>query len=189
MSRRILLSGGMVVTEAGVRAADVLIVDEMIAEVGKIRHDTIADTEIIDCTGYYVLPGGVDAHTHMESRSFAEPTSDDFFTGSRAAVVGGTTTIIDYTAQLPGASVWDSVQEHASQAQSKSVIDWGLHAQIARIDDTLKSQLRDLEASGITSVKAFMAYRGSIMLNDGELFEVLRDAGSLGIQVLSLIHI
>lgn len=183
MSRRILLSGGMVVTEAGVRAADVLIVDEMIAEVGKIRHDTIADTEIIDCTGYYVLPGGVDAHTHMESRSFAEPTSDDFFTGSRAAVVGGTTTIIDYTAQLPGASVWDSVQEHASQAQSKSVIDWGLHAQIARIDDTLKSQLRDLEASGITSVKAFMAYRGSIMLNDGELFEVLRDAGSLGIQV------
>ncbi|WP_168702068.1 dihydropyrimidinase [Gordonia paraffinivorans] len=181
MTRRILMRGGRVVDEHSVTHADVLVVDETIAAVGQIGE--VADAEIVDCTDRLVLPGGVDAHTHMDSRSFDPATSDDFFTGTRAAAVGGTTTIIDYSAQLPGLNVWDSVQSHAADAADKAVIDWGLHAQIARIDDTLGAQLDELARSGVTSVKTFMAYRGALMLNDGELFEVLRTAGSAGMQV------
>ncbi|MCR5977837.1 dihydropyrimidinase [Gordonia jinghuaiqii] len=181
MTRRILLRGGHVVDEQSITHVDVLIIDGAIAEIGQLGE--IADAEIVDCTGKLVLPGGVDAHTHMDSKSFDPATSDDFYTGTRAAAVGGTTTIIDYSAQLPGLDVWDSVQSHAADAADKAVIDWGLHAQIARFDDTLPTQLGELARSGVTSVKTFMAYRGALMLNDGELFEVLRTAGSAGMQV------
>ncbi|WOP19619.1 dihydropyrimidinase [Raineyella sp. LH-20] len=183
MSELIAFVGGEIADESGSRPADVLVRDGVIVGVGMSDAWNLTAARIVDCTGRVLLPGGIDVHTHMESGSFEQRTSDDFFTGTRAAAVGGTTTIIDYASQLPGLTVSESVARHAGSAAGKAVIDFGLHAAVTRLYDGFDKEFRTLAGDGITSVKTYMAYRGTLMIDDGELFRVLSRAGSAGMQV------
>jgi len=182
MSDTILFTGGRVADESGARPADVLVRDGIVVAVGDLAVGDL-DCRVVDCTGRILLPGGVDVHTHLESGSFAQKTSDDFFTGTRAAAVGGTTTIVDYASQLPGLTISESVARHAASAAEKAVIDYGLHACVSRLYNGFDAELSTLAADGITSLKTYLAYRGTLMINDGELYRVLSRAGTTGMQV------
>lgn len=183
MAQPIAFVGGKVAGESGAYDADILVKDGVIVAVGSLEAWDTENFQKVDCTDRILLPGGVDVHTHLESRSFSLVTSDDFYTGTIAAAVGGTTTIVDYASQLPDIGVTESVERHAASASAKAVIDFGLHACVTRLYSGFENEFRSLAESGVTSVKTFMAYRGSMMLNDGELFQVLSRAGTAGMQV------
>ncbi|MGW0044188.1 dihydropyrimidinase [Rhodococcus sp. NPDC003348] len=183
MSQPIAFVGGDVASESGLTRADLLVDHGEIIAVGSLAGHDMSNYHVVDCTGRVLLPGGVDVHTHMQSRSFAAVTSDDFYSGTMAAAVGGTTTIVDYAPQLPEASVAESVHTHGEAAAGRAVIDYGLHACVTRLYDGFEKEFRSLADSGVTSVKTFMAYRGALMLDDGDLFRVLSRAGHNGMQV------
>ncbi|MTV24907.1 dihydropyrimidinase [Nitriliruptoraceae bacterium ZYF776] len=187
-ARRILIRGGEVVSAIDVRRADVLVVGQRIAAVGDGR-DWAAD-HVVDATDRYVLPGGVDAHTHIEYPidGFTTRTADDFTSGTIAAAHGGTTTVIDFVKKEPDRSILDSHRRRAALVARKAVIDVGLHT-IVPPREQQADALDDLEVlarEGVSSWKFFMAYPGTQMVDDGLLlrgFELARDHG-----VLPMVH-
>jgi dihydropyrimidinase len=179
-----LFRGGAVVNVDGTVPADVLVVDETIRAVGDLSElVTPEDCVVVDVTGKLLLPGGVDVHTHLDSGLNGPSTADDFESGTMAAAVGGTTTIVDFAAQNRGQGLLDALDLHADKARSKAVIDYGFHMCVTDLYDGALSDLRQVVGAGVTSFKVFMAYRGTLMLDDGQLFDVLRAAGGLGAQV------
>ncbi len=178
-----LFRGGTVVNADGSQRTDVLVVDEVVSAVGDLSSLTTDDIAVIDLAGKLLLPGGVDVHTHLDSGLNGPATADDFESGTVAAAVGGTTTIVDFAAQNRGQGLLDALELHADKARSKAVIDYGLHMCVSDLYDGALSDMRRVVDAGVTSFKTFMAYRGTLMLDDGELFDVLRTAGGLGAQV------
>jgi dihydropyrimidinase len=180
---KILLEGGTVVSSAGRTTCDVLVVDDRIEAVGDFSSIPLGDVERVDCRGKYVLPGGVDVHTHIDSPMMGTKTADDFESGTKAAAVGGTTTIVDFAMQPAGQRLLDSLETHHRKAQGKAVIDYGFHMCITDLYDGATKEFADVASAGVTSFKVFMAYRGSLMLHDGEMYDVLRAANRVGSQV------
>ncbi|MDQ7908877.1 dihydropyrimidinase [Phytohabitans sp. ZYX-F-186] len=181
---RTLFTGGTVVSATGSLRADVLVVDEAVAAVGNLSQlATTMDVDVVDVGGRLLLPGGVDVHTHLDSGLNGPKTADDFESGTIAAAAGGTTTLVDFAAQAPGLGLMDSLAAHADKARGKAVVDYGFHMCVSDLYDGAMADFADVVASGVTSFKVFMAYRGTLMLDDGQLFDVLRRAGSLGAQV------
>ncbi len=168
---RTLVKNGRVVTAVDDYQADILMVDGIIVAIGRGLSDP--EAEVIDATGRMVIPGGVDPHTHLENPSGQTTTSDDFLTGSRAAAVGGTTTIIDFAKQNKGETLHYAYDTWQTKARNRTCVDYGFHVIVVEADEARLAEVPDLIASGVTSVKMYMAYRGRMMVDDGTLFRTM----------------
>jgi dihydropyrimidinase len=175
------IRNGTIVTAATTVSADVAIRAGRIAQIG---GDLPPAAREIDAHGLLVMPGAIDVHTHLDMPFMGMTTADDFDSGTRAAAAGGVTTIVDFAIQAPGTTLADTLQAWHGKAHGRSWIDYGFHLAVTRWDAGTPSELAAAVRAGVTSFKAFMAYRGSLMLDDGALFELLQVGGSLGALVM-----
>ncbi len=178
---RTLIQGGTVVTATETTEADVVIEDEKVAAIG--RGMTVEADRVIDATGRYVMPGGVDVHTHMELPFGGSFCSDDFETGTRAAAFGGTTTIVDFALQDYGEGLRQGLDRWFAKAQN-AVTDYGFHVIIREVNDQVLKEMDELVGEGVTSFKLFMAYPGVFMLDDASIFRAMRQAGQSGALIM-----
>ncbi len=178
---RTLFKNGTIVTATETVEADVLVEDERVVLIG-LSLEAEAD-RTIDASGRYVMPGGIDPHTHMDLPFGGSFCSDDFATGTRAAAFGGTTTIVDFALQgtdeglRPGLDLW-------LEKAGKSYTDFGLHMIVKRIDDQVLKEMDELVGEGVTSFKLFMAYPGVFMLDDGSIFRAMQRAADSGALIM-----
>ena len=175
---RTLIKNGTVVTASDQYRGDVLIEDEKIAVIGT-SLDLHADT-IIDASGQYVLPGGIDVHTHLDMPFGGTTSVDDFESGTRAAAFGGTTSIVDFAIQYRGQTLHHALETWTKKAEGKAVIDYGFHMIITQLDDQVEGEMDALVRQGVTSFKLFMAYPGVFMLDDASIFKALLRTGKNG---------
>jgi len=181
----LLIRGGTVVNADLSRRADVLVADGTIREVAP-NLEASDKTETIDAGGCLVMPGGIDPHTHLEYPFMGTRTSEDFFTGTSAAVAGGTTMVIDFVIPDAGQSPIDAYSVWRARAE-KSAADYGFHVAITWWDDSVREAMGTLVGElGINSFKHFMAYKGSIMVDDAVLIRSFERARELG--ALCLVH-
>ncbi|MFP4437557.1 MAG: dihydropyrimidinase [Chloroflexaceae bacterium] len=176
---RLLIKNGTVVTASDTYQADVLIENEKITAVG---HDLSADT-VIDAGGKYVIPGGIDVHTHLNMPFGGTFSSDDFFTGHRAAAFGGTTTHIDFAIQSKGTTLRQTLDTWLAKAAGKAVIDYGFHIAITDLPDSIMEEIPQCVEWGVTSLKLFMAYKGALMVDDATLFRAMQQAAANGLLI------
>ncbi len=175
----ILIRGGTVVTAEGEFRNDVLVEGEQIAAVGP-DLDAPAGARIIDAGGAYVMPGGIDTHTHMELPFMGTVASEDFFTGTSAAAAGGTTTCIDFVIPGPQQPVMDAWADWNGWAE-KAACDFSFHVAITWWDETVERDMRKLcREHGVNSFKHFMAYKGAIMADDETLVNSFKTAAQEG---------
>ena len=178
---RTLIRGGTVVTATETTEADVVIEDEKVSAIG--RGMAVEADRVIDATGRYVMPGGVDVHTHMELPFGGSFCSDDFETGTRAAAFGGTTTIVDFALQDYGEGLRQGLDRWFAKAQN-AVTDYGFHVIIREVNDQVLKEMDELVGEGVTSFKLFMAYPGVFMLDDASIFRAMRQAGQSGALIM-----
>src|SRR5437763_10812271 len=179
----VLIQNGRVITAADDYVADVFIDGERISLIGETL-DVTAD-RVIDAAGKYVLPGGVDPHTHLDMPFGGTVTIDDVESGQTAAAFGGTTTHVDFIIQPKGSTFAEAIDEWRAKANGKQVIDMGYHMAVTDLKEggTLE-ELATLPDQGITSYKLFMAYKGAIMVDDETLFRVMQVAADTGALVM-----
>ena len=168
---RLLIRNGTVVTAAGARAADVLVDGETIAQVAP--GITASADRIIDATDRLVIPGGVDVHTHLDMPYGDAVSADDFASGTVAAAMGGTTTIVDFAVQDRGGTLHAAVETWQAKARGKAAIDFGFHVIVTDVTTAVLHEMDTLVAEGITSFKLFMAYPGRLMVDDATIFRTL----------------
>jgi dihydropyrimidinase len=173
-----LIKNGTVVTAADTYLGDVLIEGERISTIGTAL-DVDAD-RVIDAAGKYVLPGGIDVHTHLDMPFGGTTSADDFESGTIAAAHGGTTSIVDFAIQYKGERLHTAWENWARRAEGKAAIDYGFHMIITDLTDQVEEEMDALVCQGITSFKLFMAYRGVLMLDDGSIFRALLRTGKNG---------
>lgn len=182
---RLIIRGGIVVTASDDQLADVLVEDEVVAAVVTPGSDLSrsfaesADT-VLDATGRYVLPGGIDVHTHMEMPFGGTFASDTFETGTRAAIWGGTTTIVDFAIQSRGSSLRDGLETWRRKADGKCATDYGFHMILADINESSLREMDQLVEQGVTSFKLFMAYPGVFYSTDGQILAAMQRAAGNG---------
>lgn len=174
---RYLFAGGQVVTAGGVLRADVLTEDEKILAVGLDLPGEGAET--VDAAGLLLLPGGVDAHTHFDLDVCNTTTADDFASGSQAALLGGTTTVIDFACPNKGESLAYGLALWHKKAGGKTACDYGFHMTVDDWNGDIRRELPQMMESGVTSFKMYMTYP-AMLLPDRELFEALEALGELG---------
>jgi dihydropyrimidinase len=179
----LLIKNGTLVTATDTFKADILTDGERIVQIG---HSIPAQdgTRILDATDKYVFPGGVDPHTHLDSPSQGTTTADDYLTGTIAAACGGTTTIVNFCFQQHGESLLGLIDHYRGRAADKAAIDYGFHAMISDLSDAVLGEIDSLAGRGVTSIKLFMAYRGSIMVDDRTIVRTLAAAKRTGILVM-----
>jgi len=173
-----LITGGTIVTAADTYEADVLLDGEKIAQIG--TGLSAGGAKKIDASGRYVIPGGIDVHTHMELPFGGTSASDDFETGTRAAAFGGTTTIVDFAVQAMGGTLAAARDEWMRKADGKAVVDYGLHLIVRDVSDKILREMDTLVREGVSSFKLFMAYPGVFMVDDGAIFKALVRTGENG---------
>jgi dihydropyrimidinase len=179
----ILIKNGSVVSPTGAQPADVLIEGEKIAAV--VAPGTIPGAdEVIDAAGRYVLPGGIDVHTHMEMPFGGTQAADTFATGTVAAAFGGTTTIIDFPVQAKGTSLLATLDKWHEKADGNCAIDYGFHMIISDVNETTLKEMESLIAGGVTSFKLFMAYPGVFYATDGEILLAMQQAARSGAMIM-----
>jgi dihydropyrimidinase len=178
----ILIKSGTLITASESFQADLLIEDGKISQIGK-KIIMPAETEIVDAAGKYVLPGGVEAHAHFELPMFGTVSSDDHYTGHKAAAFGGTTTAFDFISQ-DSEDVLECVQAWHEKAREKAAIDYSFHMNITKFNDRIAADIPLLRKEGINSLKVFTAYNGRLRLMDGEIYQVMRIAKELGLLVM-----
>jgi dihydropyrimidinase len=179
-----LIKDGTVVSATGPTAADVLIDGETIAAIFAPGRGP-ADVETIDATGKYVIPGAIDAHTHMQMPFGGTQASDTFDTGTKAAAIGGTTTIIDFAIQRTGEVVQDGLAAWHAKTQGQCHIDYGFHMILGGVDDdSLKAMDQLVASEGITSFKLFMAYPGVFYSDDGQILRAMQKARDNGAMIM-----
>ncbi len=180
---RKIIKNGILVTASDTFQADLLIENGVITQIGK--NFIFDDAEIIDASGQYVFPGGVDPHTHLEMPFGGTVTKDDFETGTIAAAFGGTTTIIDFCLTNKGEPLKDAIQTWHAKSEGKAVIDYSFHLMIGEVTDAVLAELPSvIENDGITSFKVFMAYKNVLQADDETLFQTLVAAKELGALVM-----
>jgi dihydropyrimidinase len=174
-----LIRGGTVVTATDFNRADILIEGEIVSQlakrVGGSGHD------LVDATGCYVFPGGIDPHTHLDMPFGGTVTADDFQSGTIAAALGGTTTVIDFALHQRGNSLHAALETWHGKAKHKAVIDYAFHLTIADgRDETMNEISEIIEREGVNSFKVFMAYKGVLQVDDETIFKTLRAAAKAG---------
>jgi dihydropyrimidinase len=184
----ILIKNGTVVSATGSQRLDVLISGEMIARVGVGIGE--AGHEVVDATGLLVMPGGIDVHTHLDMPFGGTTSADDYTTGTQAAAVGGTTTVIDFALQNQSGTLKEALDIWLAKSRGKACVDFSLHMAVTNLHgaegaETLR-EMEEMVAEGITSFKLFMAYPNVLMVNDELMFRVMQKAAALN--ALCLIH-
>lgn len=176
-----LIRGGTVVTATDINHADILIEGEKISVLGEKLAS--GGHEVVDASGCYVFPGGIDPHTHLDMPFGGTVTADDFESGTRAAALGGTTTIIDFALHTKGDSLHNALRTWQGKAKDKACIDYAFHLTIADgRDETMNEIPQMIAQEGVNSFKVFMAYKHVLYVDDETIFKTLqacRDAGGL----------
>ena len=176
-----LIKNGTLVTASETFTADILIEGEQISRIGMDLQSDSAD--VIDASGKLIMPGGVDPHTHFDLPMFGTVSSDDHYTGHKAAAFGGTTTVMDFVSfDFP--SLHDSVDAWRKKAE-KAAIDYSFHMNLTKFDEAIAKEIPSLKDVGITTLKVFTAYNGRLRLGDGSIFKALRIAKENGMLVMA----
>jgi dihydropyrimidinase len=185
---RVLITGGRVLSATGAQDYDVLIDGDEIAALGTPGYfESVKPScdRVLDASGQYVIPGGVDVHTHMELPFGGTNASDTFETGTIAAAFGGTTSIIDFAVQRTGEDVHDGLAAWHEKADGNCAIDYGFHQIIGGVDDAALKAMSDLTNNeGVTSFKLFMAYPGVFYSDDGQILRAMQTASDLGATIM-----
>lgn len=177
----ILIKNGTIVNADNSFVADIIIINGKIAEIGDSLSATSAKTEIIDASGKYIFPGGIDPHVHLRLPGPAGFSSDDFYTGSKTALYGGTTSFIDFVTPRKGQNLVEALHERKKEASS-SLLDHTFHVSPTEWRDSMPEEIKACVAEGITSFKIYMAYLDTIGLKDKDIQKVMKavaDAGGM----------
>lgn len=175
-----LFRHGTIVNAHGRQNADVLVEDGVVTTVGKFGDSVPENAEVIDCRDRLLIPGGVDVHTHLDAPMFNTVTADNFYTGTVAAATGGTTTVVNFAQQLAEKTLLESTEVQHAQASGEAVIDYGFHQVVTDLYDGFGDHMVELADSGVSSFKVFMAYRGQLMIDDGQMYDILKRVGASG---------
>ncbi len=178
-----LIKNGTIITASETIKADILVYGEKIQSIGLNLPDE-EESQIIDAKNKLVMPGGVDVHTHFDLPMFNTVSSDDHYSGHKAAAFGGTTTVIDFISQ-DEKKLQDCVVAWHRKADDKAAIDFGFHMNISNYDQDIALEIPTLKDMGINSIKVFTAYNNRLRLNDGYIFDVLRIARDNNMLVLA----
>ena len=183
---RTLIKNGTVVTAEDSRQADVLIDGEKVVAIAAPgAHSWAEGTDsVIDAAGKYLVPGGVDVHTHFSLPFGGTFVSDDFETGTRAAAFGGTTTVVDFAVQVKGEAVRDGFEKWMGMAEGNCAIDYGFHMIVGDINESSLKEMEAMVGEGVTSFKLFMAYPGVLYSDDGEIFRAMQQAAKDGSTIM-----
>lgn len=174
-----LIKNGNIITATDNYIADILIEGETIKAIGKDLNFTV--DEIIDATGMLVMPGGIDPHVHLDMPFMGTYSSDNYETGTRAALYGGTTTVIDFILQTQGKSLQSALQEWKGRSDNNAVGDYSFHMAVTDFNDETKKEIKHfIEEEGITSFKTFMAYKGALMIDDRQMIGLMEEVKKYG---------
>lgn len=179
--KSIVIKGGTIVTADLTYPADVLIEGGRIVQIG----EGLAGDTVLDATGCYVMPGGIDPHTHLEMPFMGTYSSDDFESGTRGALAGGTTMVVDFALPSPGEGLLDALKKWDNKA-GRACCDYSFHMAVTWWGEQVFDEMAAVTARGINTFKHFMAYKGSLMVNDEELFASFKRCAELG--ALPLVH-
>src|SRR6516165_10261499 len=180
-----LIRGGTVVNHDHSRRADVLIKDGVIVAIGE-NLEAPAGAEVIDAGGCFVIPGGIDPHTHLEFMFMGTVTADDFEWGTKAALSGGTTMVVDFCIPTPGQSMLAAYQDWRHKSE-KAASDYGFHMAVTSWSKQIHDEMETVvKTYGINTFKHFMAYKGALMVNDDELYNSFARCAQLG--AMPLVH-
>lgn len=175
----LLIKNGRIVTATDDFVGDIFIEGETISAIGRVLTVT-ADT-VIDATGLIVFPGGIDPHVHLEMPFMGTFSSDTHETGTRAALFGGTTTVIDFVLQRQGHSLKEALTEWQGRATGTAVGDYSFHMAVTDFNDSTRSEIKEMvEKEGITSFKTFMAYKGALMIDDRQMTALMQEVRKQG---------
>ncbi|OWA20457.1 dihydropyrimidinase [Streptomyces sp. CS159] len=183
MSSRTVIRGGLVVTASDEIHADVLIEDGRVAALaatGTPASEAFTAERVIDASGKYVIPGGVDGHTHMEMPFGGTYAADTFETGTRAAAWGGTTTVVDFAIQSVGRSLRSGLDAWHAKAEGNCAIDYAFHMIVSDVNEKTLKEMDLLVEEGVTSFKQFMAYPGVFYSDDGQILRAMQRAAENG---------
>jgi dihydropyrimidinase len=177
---KVLIKNGRIVTAVDDYAGDVLLEDGRIEAIG--RSLDVADAAVHDAEGLLVMPGGIDAHVHMETpMGNGIETCDSFESGTRSAAFGGTTTIVDFAMQAKGESPKAALDRRLAAAEPQCCVDYGFHAILTDVTDAALSELPDMvNADGVSSIKLYMAYPDILMVDDADIYRTMRKVGGHG---------
>jgi dihydropyrimidinase len=176
----LLIKGGTLITAKRSFSADILVDGGKISRIG--QNVTFGDADILDATGKLILPGGVDPHVHLDLPMFGTVSSDDHYTGTKAAAFGGTTTVIDFVS-FDYPTLRESVEKWQLKAE-KAAVDYSAHMNLTRFDDKIAAEIPSLREAGVSTLKVFTAYNNRLRLDDGNIFKTLRIARDSGILVM-----
>ncbi|MBS4535228.1 dihydropyrimidinase [Clostridium sp. D2Q-14] len=177
----IVIKGGTIVTALDKYKADIRIDGEKIVAIGDdLERD---GDEIISAKGCYILPGGVDPHTHFDLDFETYSTADDFESGTKAALAGGTTTIIDFATQDKGKTLNQGLDKWNRKSKGKTYCDYGFHMAISDWNNSVSGEIEDMVNKGITSFKIYMTYKNILQMNDGDIYKALKRSKELGVLI------
>ncbi len=175
----ILIKNGRIITATDDYMADIFIEGETISQIGK-NLKVNADQEI-DAAGKLVMPGGIDPHVHLDMPFMGTYSSDNYETGTRAALYGGTTTVIDFILQTQGKSLQSALQEWKGRSDNNAVGDYSFHMAVTDFNEDTKKEIQHfIEVEGITSFKTFMAYKGALMIDDRQMVGLMQEVKKHG---------
>ena len=177
---RTCIRGGTVVTASETFVADVHLDGEQVVALAAPITDLPAADVVVDATGCYVLPGGVDPHVHLDMPSLTTTTIDNTETGTAAAARGGTTTVINFAVQKGGEPLLAALDRSLALADGTAVVDYGFHIVVTRLSEERLAEIDGLPGAGVSSVKMFMAYPGELMVDDATLLTVMERLGEQG---------
>jgi len=172
-----LIKNGRIVTAEQDYVADIYIEKDRITTIGAGLN--VQADKVIDAAGKYVIPGGVDVHTHMDMPFGGTVSSDDFETGTRAAAFGGTTCLIDFAIQAKGTRIRDALDMWWKKGE-KATIDYSLHMIVTDLPEAHLEDMNDMVREGVTSFKLFMAYPNVLMVDDATIFRAMRETAQNG---------
>ena len=175
----ILIKNGRIITATDDYVADIFIEGETISAIGK-NLNIIADT-VIEASGKLVMPGGIDPHVHLDMPFMGTYSSDNYETGTRAALYGGTTTVIDFILQTQGKSLQSALKDWKGRSDNNAVGDYSFHMAVTDFNSETKKEIQHfIEVEGITSFKTFMAYKGALMIDDRQMIGLMEEVKKHG---------
>ena len=180
-----LIKNGRIITATDDYVADLLVVGETIQTIGR-DLPAPPDARVIDAAGKLVIPGGIDPHVHMQLPFGGTVSSDDFESGTRAAAIGGTTSVIDFAIQYHGKTFAQTLDDWHAKAAGKCAVDYGFHLAVTEYEPRHQAEFASVVDAGVTTFKLFLAYPGVFMVDDQTMFRVMRSAGEAG--GLTLVH-
>src|SRR3974390_1475559 len=166
----VLIQNGTIVNADSTVKADLLIDGAVITEI-RAGIPANAAEKVVDASGLLVLPGGIDAHTHLDTPFGGTMSADDFETGTRAAAIGGTTTIVDFAIQARGTKMRTDLDTWWKKAEGKACTDYGLYMIVTVLPDAGLEDMNDMVREGVASFKLFMAYPNVLMVDDATIFQ------------------